>query len=112
VEGKSGPQEVPAGALIDVVGCLVQDSGGAWMLVNASEPVRTRNPNDSTAEELKRWEAKPLGVHRFGLMDAGAYHAEAQKNHKVEAKGFLIRNPGEERINVTALQTAAARCEP
>lgn len=110
VQGKSGPQDVPAGALIDVVGCLLQDSANSWALANATEPLRTRNPNDSTADELKHWEATPLGTHKFGLMDAGSYHPDAQKGHKVEAKGFLIRNPGEDRINVTAMQMTGTKC--
>jgi hypothetical protein len=43
-------------------------------------------------------------------MDAGSYHPDAQKGHKVEAKGFLIRNPGEDRINVTAMQMTGTKC--
>jgi hypothetical protein len=30
--------------------------------------------------------------------------------HKVEAKGFLIRDPAGDRINATAVQTLAPRC--
>jgi mono/diheme cytochrome c family protein len=110
VEGKSGPEEVPAGALVDVVGCLQQASGNDWILTDATDAVRTRNPNDSTDEELKRWEAKPLGKHKFGLMDAAAYHPDSRKGYKVEVKGFLIKNSEDERINVTALQTTATKC--
>jgi mono/diheme cytochrome c family protein len=110
VEGKSGPEAVPAGALVDVVGCLEQSSGKDWILTDATEAVRTRNPNDSTEEELKGWEAKPLGKHKFGLMDAAAYHPDSRKGYKVEVKGFLIKNPEDERINVTALQTTTTKC--
>jgi mono/diheme cytochrome c family protein len=106
VEGKSGPAEVHAGALVDVVGCLT-GSGKDWTLTNATAAIRTRNPNDSTAEELKAWDAKPLGTRKFGLMDADFYHPEAHRDHKVEVKGFLIKNPGEDKINVTALQMTA-----
>jgi hypothetical protein len=110
VEGKTGPQEVPAGALVDVVGCLTRSPDDAWILTRATEPVRTRNPNDSTAEELKAWDVKPLGTHTFGLMDAAAYLPESQKGHKVEAKGLIIRGAGGDHINLTALQMTDSKC--
>jgi hypothetical protein len=110
VEDKSGKLELPSGALIDVVGCLTQSSDGSWMLSFASEPVRTRNPNDSTAEQLKSWEAKPLGRRQFALMDVAAYHPDSQKDRKVEAKGLIIKNPNADRINLTALQMVDSKC--
>lgn len=110
VEEKTGPQDVPAGALIDVVGCLTRSSDNAWILTRATEPVRTRNPNDSAPEELRAWEVKPFGTHTFGLMDAATYSPESKKAHKVEAKGLIIRGPGGDRINLTALQMTDSKC--
>jgi len=110
VQFRTGPQELPAGALVDVVGCLVEVAPKDWALIHASEPVRTRNPYDSTAEDLKLWGAKPLGARRFGLMDVDSYHPDSQKGHRVEAKGFLIKNPGGDKINLTALQSTAGMC--
>jgi hypothetical protein len=112
VQEKSGKLEVPAGTLIEVIGCLAQDTDGAWILDLASEPIRTRDPNNSTAEQLKAWEAKPLGTRKFGLMDVASYHPDSKKGHKAEAKGFLIRNPGSDRINLTALQVTESKCAP
>ena len=37
---------------------------------------------------------------------------DPHKDHKVEARGFLIRRAGGNRINVTSLQTVAAGCSP
>ena len=110
VEGKAGPQEVPTGALVDVMGCLEESPGKGWMLTQATAPLRTRNPGDPTAEELKAWAAKPLGTHTFGLMDAASYSPEAHKGQKAEAKGLMIRVPGNDRINLTSLRMTDQKC--
>ena len=110
VEAKTGKGDVPPGALADVIGCLEQGSGDSWLLTRASEPVRTRNPGDSTPEQLKASAASPLGTRKFGLMDAPAYHPDSLKGYKVEAKGFTIKNPSEDRLNLTALQSTGLKC--
>ena len=112
IEEKSGKLEVPSGTLVDVIGCLVQNSDNGWVLNLASEPVRTRDPGNSTAEQLKAWEAKPLGTRKFGLMDIAPYHPDPKKGHKVEAKGLLIKNPGDDRINLITLQMTGSTCGP
>jgi len=112
IEEKSGKLEVPDGTLVDVIGCLVENSDKNWTLNLASEPIRIRDPNNSTAEQLRAWEAKPLGTRKFGLMDAGVYHPESLKGYKTEAKGFLIKKPNDDRINLTALQMTGSICEP
>jgi hypothetical protein len=111
IEEKSGKLEVPDGTLVDVIGCLVENSDNSWVLNLASEPIRIRDPNNSTAEQLKAWEAKPLGTRKFGLMDAAVYHPESLKGHKIEAKGFLIKKPNDDRINLTALQMTDSMCD-
>ena len=110
IEEKSGKLEVPSGTLVDVIGCLVQNSDNGWVLDLASEPIRTRDPDNSTEEQLKAREAKPLGTRKFGLMDIAAYHPDSKKGHKVEAKGLLIKNAGDDRINLTALQMTNSMC--
>jgi len=111
IEEKSGKLEVPDGTLVDVIGCLLQNSDSSWVLNLASEPIRTRDPNNSSVGQLKAWEAKPLGTRKFGLMDAAVYHPESLKGHKTEAKGFLIKKPSDDRINLTSLQTTESICE-
>ena len=46
------------------------------------------------------------------LMLSPAHVPDPHKDHKVEARGFLIRRAGGNRINVTSLQTVAAGCSP
>jgi hypothetical protein len=111
VEPKDGSQQVPNFSLVHVVGCLSEGLDKGWMLTNASEPVRTKDPASSKDDELKNVQAKTLGTQKLILMNV--YPApDPYKGHKVEAKGFLIREPNEPRVNVTSLQSLAPRCDP
>jgi S-disulfanyl-L-cysteine oxidoreductase SoxD len=111
IEGKNGQAPVPNFALIRVVGCLAQGPGTAWILADAGEPARTKEPAASRDEELKESQAAGLGTQAFRLLNV--YPApDSYEGHKVEAKGFLIRDPGGNRINVTSVRTLAPRCEP
>jgi mono/diheme cytochrome c family protein len=110
VEGRNGPEPAPNFALVRVVGCLRPGPGTEWTVTNGSAPARTRNPAASTSEELKGSEATALGSAMFRLMNVYP-RPEAYTGHKVEAKGFLIRDPNGDRINATAVQSLAPRCE-
>lgn len=110
IEGRNGPEPVPNFALVGVVGCLAQGPDTAWMLVGAGEPVRTKNPATSKDEELKNSEAAARGTQTFRLLNVYPT-PDPYKGHKVEAKGFLIRDPGGNRLNVTSVQTLAPRCD-
>lgn len=112
VVGKEGPKPVPDFSLVTVAGCLVQLPGDAWMLKDASEPVRTRNPWESTKTELADAAARPPGKHSFRLLDIGNFRSQAHAGHWVEAKGFLIRAPGDDRINPSWLQIIDESCRP
>jgi hypothetical protein len=109
IEGLNGPEPVPNFALIRVVGCLTDGSDTVWMLADAGEPVRTKNPAASRDEELKSSEEAALGTQVFRLLNVYP-RPDPYRGHKVEAKGFLIRDPGGDRINVTSVQTLAPRC--
>jgi len=109
VEARDGSSQVPDFALVSVVGCLVQAADKAWRLTDASEPVRTKDPDASRDEELKSAQARALGAQKFLLMDV--YPApESYKGFKVETKGFLIKGPQESRLNVTSVQGLATKC--
>jgi mono/diheme cytochrome c family protein len=110
VEGRSGSEPVPNFALVRVVGCLDAGPGTDWTVTNGSAPARTRNPAASTGEELSGSQATALGSVTFRLMNVYP-RPEAYTGHKVEAKGFLIRDPGGDRINATAVQSLAPRCD-
>jgi mono/diheme cytochrome c family protein len=106
---KSGqPTGLSTGSLVQVVGCLSQEGSG-WLLTNATAPRRTDDPDASKGEQRAALVSVPLGAGRIGLL--GVYGSlEAHKEHKMEAKGFLVREAGGDRINVAALEVVAAGC--
>ena len=109
---QGGPEPVPNFSLVQVVGCLARnDSDSTWTVTNATEPVRATQPQ-ATADELAASGRQPLGAGTVQLMLSPAHVPDPHKDHKVEARGFLIRRAGGNRINVTSLQTVAAGCSP
>jgi mono/diheme cytochrome c family protein len=113
--GRDGPRPLPSSAQVEVVGCFTQDTGNGWFLTHASEPVRTLNLFEITAEELKHAQAKPLGDQLFRLQnvtDLPGFDPDKLGGNKVDAKGILVRQPKNERINVNSLQMAGRGCEP
>lgn len=109
IEGRNGPEPVPNFTLVRVVGCLGSGPGTDWTLTGASEPIRTKNPAASRDEELSAAGQTALGAGAFRLMNVYP-RPDAYAGHRVEAKGFLIRNPGDDRINATSVQTLAPAC--
>ena len=66
-------------------------------------------PSSLEDDELKNLERTGLGSQNFQLMNP--YPApDPHKGHKVEVKGFLIRDPKGDRINVTSVQGLAPAC--
>jgi S-disulfanyl-L-cysteine oxidoreductase SoxD len=112
--GKNGPQPVPDGALVITVGCLSQTDSGSWVLMSATEPSRTRFEK-STPEEARTSSQKNLGALTFRLADLDAapdFMPEMHKGHKIQAKGYLVRQPNAERINVSSVEVVASSCMP
>lgn len=109
VEGKDGPGPVPNFALVQVIGCLAPGPQSDWTLGNASEPLRTKDPTPSAGEELTTSRASALGSLTFQLLNVYP-RPDAYKGNKVEAKGFLIRDPNGDRLNVTSVQSLAPAC--
>jgi mono/diheme cytochrome c family protein len=108
--GKDGPKPLPSMTAVRVVGCLTSDPNGTWILSSASEPVRSRSINETTPEELQGSAARPLGTQRFRLQNVPD-RAAATRGNKVQAKGVLIRQYMNDRINVTSLETLASACQ-
>jgi mono/diheme cytochrome c family protein len=111
---KDGPKPLPTNALVQVVGCFAAGSGNTWVLNNSSDPVRTRNAEEITAEERKAGADKALGMGKFRLQNLPDFRAnfmpDAFTGHKVAAKGSLIRQTNNDRIYVLALETVADIC--
>jgi len=113
VVGKNGPQPVPDGSLVVIVGCLSLIRDDVWVLSSASEPARTRTSTSSTPDELRASAKKRLGTMTFRLADLEAvpdFVTDVHKGHKVQAKGYLVRQPNAERISVSSIEMLDSSC--
>jgi mono/diheme cytochrome c family protein len=111
--GKNGPQPVPDGSLVTTVGCLSQARDGIWVLFNATEPARTHRSTTATPAELSASKQKPSGTLIFRLADLEAvpdFAPDSHKGHKMQAKGYLTRQPGAERISLSSMTMLDAAC--
>jgi mono/diheme cytochrome c family protein len=111
--GKDGPQPLPTSAQVTAVGCLTLDTGNGWFLTHASEPARTLDPYETTPQELKEAAERPFGDHLFRLLnieDLAGFDREGMVDQKVQAKGILVRQPNNERINLTSLKKVGTGC--
>jgi len=105
--GVNGPQPVPDGAHVVTVGCLSQATDDVWILSNASEPARA--PIENTSNSFQ----KKLGTLTFRLADLEAvpdFSASTHIGHKMQVKGFLIRQPNAERISLTSTEMLDSSC--
>ena len=107
--GMNGRQPVPDGAHVVTVGCLIQFGDSGWALSNATEPARTPEENRATPSSVKT----ELGTLRFRLADLEAvpdFSPSMHQGHKMQAKGFLTRQPNAERISLTAMEMLDPNC--
>jgi mono/diheme cytochrome c family protein len=112
--GKQGPQPLPTSAQVDAIGCLVLDSSDGWLVIRASEPVRTLDPFAPSAEETDKARRKPFGDQLFrvpNVTEIPGFDADALVDNKVQVKGILVRQPRNERINVMFVQKVGPHCE-
>ena len=111
--GKAGPRPVPDSSLVMTVGCLSQAPTGSWLLFNATEPARNRRPNDSLPAERAAASQKPAGRLIFRLADLEAvadFNPVPHKGHKMLVKGYIVRQPNAERINLTSMEMLGSSC--
>jgi mono/diheme cytochrome c family protein len=113
--GKDGPKPLPANSLVRMAGCLTTGANGAWMLSSAGDPARARDA-EQTPDDLKDAASMRLGKRSFRLQNIAdlqpAFDADANKNKRVLAKGVLIPQANNDRINVTALIPTGQACTP
>jgi cytochrome c553 len=101
----------PNFALVQVIGCLTPDGLSGWTLINATEPVVTRD-DVPTPGALENAAAKPLGRQTLRLVSVvGSLKPESLKGTKVEARGLLYREPAYADLNLTSLRTVSSTCQ-
>ena len=104
--------DVPDFSLIQVSGCLSRRSDDTWVVTQATEPDRIRDPGAAAPAELVALMITPLGDLTFQIPDRPALGRDALAGHKILAKGTLIRQPGDDRISPATLQSLGPNCAP
>ena len=105
---KKGNTALPNFVLVQTTGCLTAGSTKkSWILTHAAEPVATKQ--DAPRDDAPAGVAKP-GSETFLLISASAFEPQAHQDETVAVKGLLYREPGENRLNLTSLQTIARHC--
>lgn len=100
---KDGNADLPAGALIRVVGCLSR-SGSDWVVTHATNPERAEH-GSSAAEEA----TKSLGSRTFALKFV-ITHLDPLAGLRVAVSGLLMGAGGADGINVTTVNRVAEKC--
>jgi S-disulfanyl-L-cysteine oxidoreductase SoxD len=109
--GPNGPQPLPSGALVGVIGCLTQNAAGEWTIARATDAARVRVGDQVTAAEATAAAGAALGTQIFALQNVGeGGTALPGEGHKVLVKGALNQRAGGARIHVTAARSVAAAC--
>jgi hypothetical protein len=104
----AAPQPITTGSLVQVVGCL-QSAQGGWVLSQVGTLIRTENPDASPADQLTKLAATPAGTGTIRLL--GIYSAlDEHKGHRMEGKGFIVKDPDGDRLNVVSLELVATAC--
>ena len=100
----------PNFALVQVVGCLSQTPNNRWALTNATEPAPAKEETPTPAA-IKAAAANPLGTQTLELVSVrSAFKPESHKDHKMEARGLLYREPNYAELNLTSLEMVGGTC--
>jgi mono/diheme cytochrome c family protein len=104
----AAPQPITTGTLVQVIGCL-QSAGSGWTLIQASAPVKTENPDASPEDQRAKLASTPTGTATLQLL--GLYAPpEEHKGQRVEGKGFIVKDPAGDRLNVVSLEMVSRSC--
>jgi S-disulfanyl-L-cysteine oxidoreductase SoxD len=103
---KKGEQAIVQNfSLVQAVGCLARGTDNSWMLTRTSDPLVTRDEVPS-AQSLASAATRPLGTRTFRLLSAKPFNPESHQGHKMEARGLIYNEPGDERLTLTSLRMA------
>ena len=114
IEERNGPRSLPSFSIVQAVGCLTQHIPGAWQLSNAPEPIRIRELAKPTDEDIDASAQEPSGNYEFDLQNLGflgrEFDTASYEGHKMQARGILIRQPPNVRIDVRSFVEVAGTC--
>jgi hypothetical protein len=92
-------------SLVQTVGCLARGADNTWVLTRTADPLITRDDVPSP-QGLASASSRPLGTRTFRLLSVKPFSPEAHQGHKMEARGLIYNEPGDERLTLTSLQMA------
>ena len=92
-------------SLVQTVGCLGRGPDNTWVLTRTSDPLVTRDDAPS-AQSLASAATRPLGTRTFRLLSAKPFSPESHQGHKMEARGLIYSEAGDERLTLTSLKMA------
>lgn len=100
---KDGSTELPANALVRVVGCLAR-SGADWVITNATHPERAERVAPGTEDTTRQLGSRTMAL-KFVVT-----RLDTMAGSRVAVTGLLIGAGGADGINVTAVSRVAAKC--
>jgi hypothetical protein len=92
-------------SLVQAVGCLGRGPDSTWVLTRTTDPLVTRDDVPSQ-QSLASAATRALGTRTFRLLSAKPFSPEEHQGHKMEARGLIYSEPGDERLTLTSLQMA------
>ena len=112
---QDGPKPMPNANAVQAVGCLELAPGNVWTLTRTPEPTPARNIEETMLEELKSSASRTAGNLTFKLpgLDFAIPGVKPSdlKGHRVQVKGNVYRQNGNDRINVRSLSSLTPTCE-
>ena len=103
---KKGEQAIVQNfSLVQTVGCLTRGTDNSWVLTRTADPLVTRDDAPS-AQSLAAASTRALGTRTFRLLSTKPFNPESHQGHKMEARGLIYNEPGDERLTLTSLQMA------
>jgi len=100
---RDGPGELPAGALVRVVGCLTKGAAD-WVLTNATAPERVEKAGVGPEDA-----GRPLGDRSIALKFL-LTRIDSFAGQRMSASGLLIGPGGRDGLNVTTVNRVAETC--
>jgi hypothetical protein len=91
---------------VSTAGCLREQPAGTWVLVNASDPIKS-TANAPTKQELT---TAAVGTREFQLIGVGEFDLPSLKGHLVLVKGLHIVATPANRLNITSVTPVAPSC--
>lgn len=89
-----------------VTGC-VSESGGSWMLTNATDPTPSIANAPPAGEAIK---GPTSGKNQYRLIGTTEFDMPSHKGHTVLVKGLYIKAAPVSRVNVTSVTTVSNTC--